>query len=209
MQDKPLPAEKMSLWVLAFITYLVLGPFAALATFIPNYSSIFLILSILLTTIGAIGAILVGRKRRRLGQLLFANAFFLLFLMLGARAWLKIVGNVSLWAVWMVLILIAYCLAWALPSLNPKISGLLWKEQYSPETKIGKLLLKISAVILPIAGTGGAFIGMYSSNDSNRNQAMLFIGIAACLVSIGLAQLTSHQFWREDHLGEQHSLEKK
>jgi uncharacterized membrane protein len=128
---------------------------------------------------------------------LFANAFFTLFLLLGARAWLKIVGDVLIWAAWMSLIIAAYTLAWALPSLNPKLSKLLWREQYSPETRLGKLLLKISAVLLPIAGTGGAFLGMYSKNE---NQVMLFLGTAACLVSIGLAQLTAHQFWREDQL---------
>jgi hypothetical protein len=199
MQNKPLPAEKMSPIVLAMITYLVLSPFVALSSLIPDFSPLFLILSLLLATLGAIGAVLVGRKRRRPGQFLFANAFFTLFLLLGARAWLMIVGDVLIWAAWMSLIIAAYTLAWALPSLNPKLSKLLWREQYSPETRLGKLLLKISAVLLPIAGTGGAFLGMYSKNE---NQVMLFLGTAACLVSIGLAQLTAHQFWREDRLSE-------
>jgi len=207
MQDKPLPAEKMSSWILALITYLVLGPFAALATFIPNYSIVFLVISIMLASIGAVGMILVGRKHRRIGQILFSNAFFLLFLTLGARVWLVIVGNIYQWAAWMLLLLAAYFLAWYLPSLNPNLSSLLWREQYTPETPLGKKLLKLSAVLLPIAGSGGALIGMYSSGDGSNNFSLLFIGTAACLVSIGWAQVTSHQFWREDRRREQRSSE--
>jgi hypothetical protein len=197
MQDKPLPTEHLSPPVLVFITYLVLAPYTVLASFIPDFSWTFLILSIFLDTVGAVGTILVGRKLKRLGQLLFSNAFFLLFLLLGSRAWLKIVSNIYVWEIWMAVVMLAYLLAWALPRINPKITAKLWKEQYSPETKSGRALLKIFAVFLPIAGAGGAFIGIYSQNE---NPGLLFIGIAACLVSIGLAQVTSYQFWREDQL---------
>jgi hypothetical protein len=169
MNEKPLPAEKWSFWKLVLVTYFVLGPFATLATFYPDYSPAALILGIFLTTVGAAGAVLVGRKRRRLGHIAFGNAYFLLFLTIGARAWYMIVGNIYLWVIWMTIILAAYILVWALPSLNPKLSALLWKEQYSPETRLGRAVLSISAGVLPIASTGGALFGMYASRASHYN----------------------------------------
>lgn len=209
MSDRPLPAEKMRSWKLALITYLAFGPFAALATLIPNYSLAALIIAISLSTIGAAGAVLVGRKRRRLGHIAFGNAYFLLFLTIGARAWYMIVGNNYLWALWTTLLVAAYILAWALPSLNPRLSALLWKEQYTPKTRVGKTVLSISAKILPIASTGGALFGMYATRAGHDNSVILFIAIASCLVSIGLAQIASHNFWREDRLREQRLAEAK
>ena len=133
-----------------------------------------------------------------MGQILFGNAIFLIMLVIAARAWLLIVGNVALWALWMTLLLGAYLLAWALPSLNPKLSALLWREQYNPETNVGKAVLGISAKFLPIASTSGVLFGMYTTGDGHDNLVLLFVGIAFSLLSIGLAQVGSHNFWQED-----------
>ena len=207
MSEKPLPIEKWSLWKLILVPFVIFGIWAAIPVFYPFYTPLSLIIGIFLTTLGVAGAVLVGRGRRRWGHIAFGNALFLIMLTTSARAWLIIVGNVVIWALWMTLLLAAYVLAWALPSLNPKLSALLWKEQYTPETKVGKTVLSISAKFLPIASTGGALFGMYASRSGHNNLVALFIGIAFSMVSIGLAQVASHNFWREDRLKEQKEAE--
>lgn len=100
-----------------------------------------------------------------MGQIIFRNAFFLIMFVMAARAWLMIIGNVALWVLWMTILLSAYILAWALLYLKPKLSALLWREQYAPETRVGMAVLGISAKFLPIASTSGALFGMYATRD--------------------------------------------
>jgi MFS family permease len=207
MTEKPLPVEKWRLWKLILVSAVFFGIWTSLPTLYPNYSPAALIIGIFLTIVGTAGAVLVGRGRRRLGQIAVANALFLLILTLGARAWLLLVGNVWTWAIWITFLLAAYILAWALPALNPKFSAFLWKEQYTPETRFGQAVLSISARVLPIAAAGGALIGMYGTRSGHNNLIALLIGIGFTMVSIGMSQVTSHQFWREDHMREQHQAE--
>ena len=116
-------------------------------------------------------------------------------------------GNVVLWALWMTLLLIAYILAWVLPTLNPKLSAALWREQYTPETRSGRFFINMSAKILPIARASGALIGTYATRSGHDNLIALIIGILGSMVSIGFAQVFLHQFWREDRMREQHQSE--
>ncbi|MFV9674882.1 MAG: hypothetical protein ACNYZI_05815 [Anaerolineales bacterium] len=207
MIEKSPPAEKLSLWKLILFPFVILGCFAALAILYPGYSPIALTLGILLTTVGVMGAVLISRGRRRLGQIAVVNAWFLLMFTMGARGWFVIVGNVVLWALWTTLLLIAYILAWVLPTLNPKLSAFLWREQYTPETRSGRFFINTSAKILPIAGASGALIGMYATRSGHDNLVAFIIGVLGFMVSIGFAQVVSHQFWREDRMREQHQSE--
>jgi hypothetical protein len=111
MGEKPLPVESWSLWKLILIPTLLLLAWSLIPTFYPQYSSIALAINIFLILIGVVGFVLVGRGRRRIGQILFGNSFFLLILAMGARGWFVIVGNVGLWALWTSVILAAYFLA--------------------------------------------------------------------------------------------------
>jgi len=207
MTDKPLPVEKWHLWKLILVSAVFFGIWTALVAFYPNYSPVALIIGGVLTIVGTAGAVLVGQGRRRLGQIAAVNAWLLLMFTLGARGWFVIVGNVVLWALWMTLLLITYVLAWVLPTLKPKLSAFLWREQYAPETRYGQAVLSISARVLPIAAAGGALIGMYGTRSDHYNLVPLFIGIAFSMISIGFAQVVSHQFWREDRMREQHQAE--
>lgn len=208
MSDKPLPIEKWSLWKVILLPFGFFGIWAAFPIFYPYYSTAALIIGVFLVVVGVVGAVLINRRRRRLGQIAFSNAFFLIMFTTAVRAWQVVISKVWLWALWMTLLLTLYFLAWMLPTLNSKLSALLWKEQYTPETRPGKVILNISARVLPIAGSGGALIGMYGSRSGYDDFGALFLGFAFSLVSIGLAQVTAHQFWREDRLREQQTMEK-
>ena len=205
MKDKPLPVESWSLWKVVLFPFVVFGIWASLSIFIPYFTPLAFFIGLLLTIAGVAGFILASRGQRRKGQIFLYHAFFLIMLVIAARAWLVIIGNVALWALWMTLLLGIYILAWALPSLDPKLSALLWREQYTPETKVGKAVLRFSAKFLPIAGASGALFGMYATRDGQDDLVALIMGMIFSLLSIGLSQVASHTFWKEDQRVEQRS----
>ena len=198
LKNKPLPVESWSLWKVILLPILVLGSLASLMILYPKYSPLSFFIGLLLTIAGVIGFILGSRGQRRTGQLFFAHALFLIMLGTAARAWLVIIGNVAIWALWMSLLLGVYFLAWALPNLNPKLSSFLWREQNYPETKFGEAVLQISAKFLPIASVIGALIGMYATRGGQDNLVALFLGVCFSLPSIGLSQVAAYNFWKED-----------
>jgi hypothetical protein len=198
MSERKIPAENMSLWKLVILTYAVLAPWVVIATLIPRYSQFVLILGISLSTIGAIGAALVKKRHTRKGHIALGNGLFLLFLIIGARGWYSVLGRVDIWLIWMAVLFSMYIFAWTLPRYSPELSEFLFREQYTPETRLGKIILNASAKFLPIAGASGALLGMYGSRDGNDSFGMIFMGIAGTLLSIAFAQLTAHQFWMED-----------
>lgn len=209
MGEKQLPVENWGLLKLIFIPSAFFGIWMLIIIFLPYYSPGVLPIGLILTMIGVLGAIMIGRGHRRIGQIALGNGLLLFMLSLSAKAWFVILGKFIPWVIWTIVILLVYILAWMLPRYNPKLSEFLFREQYTPETKIGKLVLDASAKFLPIAGASGALFGMYSSRDGNDNLVMLFIAISFCLVSIALAQLTAHQFWMEDSQEEGHTAETK
>jgi hypothetical protein len=198
MDEKQLPVESWGLLKLIFIPLAFFGIWMLIITFLPYYSPIVLPVGLILTMIGVFGAIMIGRGHRRIGQIALGNVLLLFMLTLSAKAWFVILGKFIPWAVWTIVILLVYILAWMLPRYNSKLSDLLVREQYTPETRIGKIILNASAKFLPIAGASGALFGMYASRDGKDHPAMLFVAITFSLVSIAFAQLTAHQFWMED-----------
>jgi hypothetical protein len=197
-EDKPLPVENWGLFKLILAPLALFGIWALIIIFFPQYSPIALAFGLLLLFAGIAGFILVGYGYRRLGQIGFSNALYLSMFALSARHWMSILDNLYLWGVWMAVLFSIYVFAWMLPRYNPKLSEFLVREQYTPETSMGKIILNASAKFLPIAGASGALFGMYASRDGNYNFATLFVAIAFSLVSIAFAQLTAHQFWMED-----------
>ena len=168
--------------------------------FIPYFSIPSLIIGITLIISGIAGGILVRSGTRRPGQILFSNALFLSMLITAIRSWFVVIGSFQVWLLWASILLILYVLAWTLPILNSRLSDFMFREQYNPQTQPGKNILNLSTRFLPVAGSIGALIGMYVSRSGGENISLLLLGFAFSLASIGLAQVTSHQFWREDRL---------
>ena len=203
MSGKTLPVEHWGWPKLIFFPTLLFGSLAILVIFTPHYSPGALVIGIILTLFGVTGAILVSKGCRRAGQLAFSNAFLLIFLTISGRSWRVVIGNDLIWGIWMMVLMGMYILAWFLPSLNPDLSAFLWREQYTPETSVGKAFLNISARFLPISGAVGALFGMYATRAGQDRFGMLFMGVSFALLSIALAQLGAHQFWMEDHILEE------
>jgi len=207
MINKSLPIDKWSYFKVVLIMASFFGLWALFPIFIPHFSLVSLILGISLFVAGVWGAVLVRRGKRRLGQIAVSNAIYLTMFITAARAWNVVIGSFWPWLFWISILFLFYLLAWTLPKINSRLSTFFFKEQYNPQTQLGKVIYDLSARFLPVAGSIGALIGMYGSRSGIANITLLLLGIAFSLSSIGFAQITSHQFWRNDQQRIQESSE--
>jgi len=88
-----------------------------------------------------------------------AGAWTLMFLAIAARSWAFLLPSAWPWAP---PVLIGYSLAWALPALAPRLSGFLRRDQTTPRTRLGRILLALGLGIAPVAGALGAIAGMHT-----------------------------------------------
>lgn len=198
MNNKNLPIDEWSYFKVFLLYFLLFGVWVLFPIFIPRFSQISLIIGIVLVVAGVWGSLLVRRGKRRLGQILVSNAFYLAMFITAARVWYVVIESFWPSFLWISILFVLYVLAWTLPTINSRLSAFIFNEQYNPQTQSGKAILDFSVKILPIAGSLGALIGMYGSRSGIPNLSLLILGIAFSFASIALAQLTSHQWWRND-----------
>jgi hypothetical protein len=169
------------------------GVFAALLTFLPEYSFPYLVVGGVLAIVASISSVLQRTNKFKRAKVITVHSGLLLIFLLGARQWLFYLPNA--W-VWLLPMIISYSLAWAIPYLNPKISQILAREQLTPRTSLGKSIERLSWAVLPIVG-GGAFLGMFLSRTGEIRTASMLLGPIFMVSSIGFAQVASHQLKEE------------
>ena len=179
-------------WKAAAIALFTLGGFGAVLTVIPPYSSSAMKVAIGLTLVGTVGAVWGISKANWWGGIVLLNSWFLLILGFAIRAWALVIPQV--W-IWLVPLVAAYLLAWALPAISPKLSARLLREQFAPETRWGRGCLRLFLVVGPAAGTLGASVGMYGSRFGQGNAVMLVIAVPSSAVAVGFAQAAAEQVW--------------
>ena len=179
-------------WKAAAIALFTLGGFGAVLTVIPPYSSSAMKVAIGLTLVGTVGAVWGISKANWWGGIVLLNSWFLLILGFAIRAWALVIPQV--W-IWLVPLVAAYLLAWALPAISPKLSARLLREQFAPETRWGRGCLTLFLVVGPAAGTLGASVGMYGSRFGQGNAVMLVIAVPSSAVAVGFAQAAAEQVW--------------
>ncbi|HLE04391.1 MAG TPA: hypothetical protein VI729_07235, partial [Anaerolineales bacterium] len=179
-------------WKAAAIALFTLGGFGAVLTVIPPYSSSAMKVAIGLTLVGTVGAVWGISKANWWGGIVLLNSWFLLILGFAIRAWALVIPQV--W-IWLVPLVAAYLLAWALPAISPKLSARLLREQFAPETRWGRGCLTLFLVVGPAAGTLGASVGMYGSRFGQGNAVMLVIAVLSSAVAVGFAQAAAEQVW--------------
>ena len=179
-------------WKAAAIALFTLGGFGAVLTVIPPYSSSAMKVAIGLTLVGTVGAVWGISKANWWGGIVLLNSWFLLILGFTIRAWALVIPQV--W-IWLVPLVAAYLLAWALPAISPKLSARLLREQFAPETRWGRGCLTLFLVVGPAAGTLGASVGMYGSRFGQGNAVMLVIAVPSSAVAVGFAQAAAEQVW--------------
>jgi len=180
------------LWKTVTLAPLALGAFAALVGIVPSYSPQALAVGIGLTVVGVVAAAWISISPSWWAAMVFINAWLLLMLGLAIRAWATLIPQV--W-VWLVPLVAAYLLAWALPAISPKLSARLLREQFAPETRWGRGCLTLFLVVGPAAGALGASVGMYGSRFGQGTAVMLVMAVLSSAVAVGFAQAVAQQVW--------------
>jgi hypothetical protein len=125
-------------------------------------------------------------------QLLLGVFTGFLFLSFVLRVWAEIA--LAEW-IWLLIIIGFYLLAWIMPSIQPSISTVLWREQTAPRTRMGRASMRVLLAIAPIAGVLGASFGMYGSRSGELALVLIVIAGLFSIVAIGIAFATSYQLW--------------
>ena len=185
-------SKEWPLWKAVTLTPIALGGFAALVAFVPSYSPRALAIGVGLTVVGVVAAAWVSLSPSWWAAMVSVNSWLLLFLGVSLRAWANLIPQV--W-VWLVPLVAAYLLAWALPAISPKLSARLLRDQFAPETRWGRGCLTLALVVGPAAGALGASVGMYGSRFGQGTAVMLVIAVLASAVAVGFAQAVVQQSW--------------
>jgi len=188
----PLSSNDWPIWKVLILVPIPLGGFAALLAIVPSYSPQALAVGIGLTVVGLVAAVWVVIARSWWGAMVFINSMLLLMLGMAIRAWANLIPQV--W-VWLVPLVAAYVLAWALPAINPKLSARLLREQMAPETRWGRGCLTLALALGPAAGALGASVGMYGSRFGQGTTVIIAIAVLFSAVSVGFAQAVAEQSW--------------
>jgi len=177
------------IWKVLTLVPIPLGGFAALVAIVPSYSPQALAVGIGLTVVAAVW---ISISRSWWAAMVFINSWLLLMLGVAIRAWAKVIPQV--W-IWLVPLLAAYVVAWALPALSPKLSARLLREQLAPETRCGRGCLTLVLVVGPAAGTLGASVGMYGSRFGQGTAVTIAIAVLFSAGAVGFAQAVAEQSW--------------
>ncbi len=160
---------------------LLILPFA----WIPSHFSLLLTyLSVLTGIVGPLCAVLAWQwkstKLRLVFQLTLPGLFYLTLL----RIWDRLMG---LSWVFILLSLAGVVGVAILPYVNKRLSGILYREQMAPRTKIGQWILRLSLIVLPIAGAAGAALGLQGGKELMEDKFfLLFLAFLLYLPTLGL-----------------------
>jgi len=81
-----------------------------------------------------------------------------------------------------------------LPELNRKLSDIIYREQMSPTTKIGRWVYRILLFVGPIAVIAGGLIGL-NSGDFYHNKPMLFaLDFLFYLITLTVSFFTTYSY---------------
>ena len=194
------PIAAWPLWKvlgMGVVTYGILATLLLLATLISSrFPSIIMLvvagLALLLGTLFTVWAWKDHTLVPRLGGTVVVTMFFLA---MGIWFWGVFLDGVWLWGV-VALILILYTVAWTLPAISSAASSLLWREQATPQTRVGRRIFTWDLGLgLGGAGVVGASFGTSLSRTGNVALASLIVAVGMSAVAIFMAQGFSHQLW--------------
>jgi len=126
----------------------------------------------------------------------------LVLLAIGTLFWPMLLSGVWLWVI-PLLFLALLLLAWVLPVISSSLSALLWREQMSPRTWLGKGAMKWSLVLgLGGAGVLGSIAGTSLVRAGKAPLAYLLMALGTSILSVLIAQGFAHQLWPSTPWGE-------
>lgn len=186
--------EEINTWRIIIYGWYTCGLLGLLMSSLPNFSMKLYIISLLWTLV-TILSLIIWRSRgtffaRLLGVSYVPNVFFIM----SVRIW---IGLISFHWSWFMVLFSSYLFSWSIPKLLPRTSNFLFREQFFPKTKIGKVIHRLGYMLLPIATSAGA-IGMYMDRFLGTQGTLLTLAIFSTLFSVLIAQPLSHQIYLED-----------
>lgn len=177
-------------WKIAGAGLIGFGTFGLIITFMPprtGFSHIFGITSIFFAvSIGIWNWKVYSWASRTTLSVLWS----IQFLTIGFRSWTQVYPTF-----WLYPMVGVYILAWILPAFYPSLARFLWREQTAPKTKIGRIILGLSLIMVPIAGVLGTSIGMFKARFEGIMGTYLIAGPLSFVAAIGMAFSFSYQLW--------------
>lgn len=148
--------------------------------------------AILLLVTGVVAANWGRLGNARASQVTALFVLTLLLLMIAIRSW-DVILPLS-W-VWVVPLVASFILAWVLPRLNPSTSTFLFREQHSPRTRLGRMILTLALAIGPAAGVLGASVGLSSSRFGDQDLIFAVMAALTTLMAVGWSQSIAHDLF--------------
>lgn len=184
------PLARWPLWKASAVAMFSFGLFGLVIGFFPGYSPVALSAGATLAALG-VGASLWNWKTFSWhARFLTAVAWSLMLLLIAARSWMTLVTPPWLVAVPLVGV---YLLSWALPIVAPATADFLWREQTTPETRVGRVILGLTVGVAPMAAALGASIGMFGHRLGDRDLVVLVAGILGLIATYAVSFAFSFQ----------------
>jgi hypothetical protein len=184
-------------WQVAGTGVFVFGGFGLLVGLLPEYSPAALAAGLSLAVLGTLAGIWNWRAYSHRSRLVTALVWCLQFLLIAVRAW--VVLNVPLWA-WLPALLMVFVAAWTLPFLQPRLSGVFWREQTAPRSRAGRGCLVLALMVTPIAGVLGGSFGMIGSRLGQTTLVWLLVGVLGAISAVAISFSTAYQLWADRRL---------
>jgi len=186
------PNSHWAWWQALAASLFVFGLFGALPGFLPPISISAMKLGWFIGVPAVLAGVWSWWNFNWWPRIAFGVLLTLQILLAASRAWFLLIGIT--W-VWLLPILLAYLLAWALPAIKPRVSAILWREQTAPQTRVGQIILVIALAIGPSAGVIGASLGMFGNRFGETDTVILVAAALMTSVAIGFAFAFAHQLW--------------
>ena len=186
------PLARWRWWQVLGVACFSYGIFGLMIGFFPAYSSAAIFVGMALATVGVVASLWNWRTYDWQARFLTVSIWSLMLLALSVRSLTRLI---SPWWVAVAILGATYLLSWALPVRAPTISALLWREQSTPQTRIGRWFLAACIALLPIAGVLGANIGMFGNRFGQDTFVLAVAGLLGLVAALAVSFAASYQLW--------------
>lgn len=184
------PNADWSWWKITGAGLIGFGLFGFIIAIMPPRSLSFQVLGITSIVIAVVFSLWNWEVYSWASRITLGALWSIQFFTIGIRSWFQVYPTI-----WLYPIVSIYLLAWTLPAIDPTVSKFLWREQNTPQTRLGRILVSSALSLAPVAGALGASIGMFGSRFTGITGVYLISAPLSCSVAIGMAFSFAYQLW--------------
>lgn len=190
-QDPVTGIRRQKLGPVLFGSIPFFGFFAFVSIVSPYYSQVYLYLSLLFSIIGVISLVWANIKPNLWAKFLFYVSLSSIFATIAIRTFSFVFPSIKIATTIVVILTIAT--AHSLPAWNLRVAQLLRGElSYAPKSLLGKLMLKISLAVFPVAGFLGAILGLFLNSGNKELDMRILILAPLCWYLAILLPFSTH-----------------